>query len=324
MKKLFLFIFFFSCIGIEPNLYDLSFLAQTELVYNYLTTHHGLSPVAFITDDGISLNGLWRNNPDAPYSVIICGGFYPGNKESMATFIDLIPKEANVLLFDARGHGTSDGRFFSQLHTYGLHEYQDIVSAINLVKKTNDHPVIVYGLCAGAFHAARALIELYERQKTHDIAGFIFDSGFVSLLDVLHIPQYHIKESVIPGIFKHTVYQSDSTQLIKQRSIVRMCSLLCAGIMQLVTLAYRPFIAFNATITNVGEKFHLISCPIFFIHSVDDHYSPIMPIQKLAIKNNNTSEWWIDKPSKHASHHLEHTKEYKERLLAFFSKIVNT
>ena len=326
MKKIFLFCWFFSCAAIEPNLFDTRFLTNATLVRNFLVEHEHFHPVQFNSPDNIQLAGLWKEDSDAPFNIIFCAGFYPGRKEGMATFIRLVPETTNILFFDSRGHGESQGRFFSRLYHYGLDEYKDIIAAIEFVHSSNDKPIIIIGVCIGAFHASRALIELTNENKLNalNIAGFVFDSGLISLLDVLHIPTHHFKESVVPWFFKNNLYTQDSKLEVKNRNLVRLSTWFLSKIIQSITLGIKPFYLWNEAKTTIYPNFCRIECPIFFVHSYDDTYCSITQIQTLAQITKKEFHWWIKKPSKHASHHLKYAAQYKDRLLAFFFETVNT
>ncbi len=327
MKKLTLIIFIFLFnIAIEPDLFDTNFLTKDPFVRDFLIEYEHFQPVQFSSLDNINLSGLLKEDSDASFNIIFCAGFYPGRKEGMATFIRLVPETTNILFFDSRGHGQSNGAFFSALHTYGLHEYQDIIAAIEFIHDNNNKPIIIIGLCAGAFHASRALIELTNKNKLNalNIAGFVFDSGLVSLLDVLHIPEHHFKESVIPWFFKNNLYRKDSKLEVKSRNLVRLSTWFLSKIIKSITLSIKPFYLWNEEKTTIYPQFARIKCPILFIHSYDDTYCNIEQIQTLAQITKNESHWWIKKPAKHACHHLKHTAQYRDRLLAFFSETVNT
>ena len=101
--------------SVESELFfGTQFLTKYDLVAQTLIETENFSEVYFYSLDGIKLHGLLRKKPDAPYSIIFCAGFYPGRKEGLATFIKLVPENINILFFDARGHGSSEGRIFHQ------------------------------------------------------------------------------------------------------------------------------------------------------------------------------------------------------------------
>ncbi len=327
MKQLLLIIFIFSSnIAIEPDLFDTHFLTNASLVRDFLIEDEHFYPVQFNSPDNIQLAGLWKEDSDAPFNIIFCAGFYPGRKEGMATFIRLVPESSNILFFDARGHGQSQGRFFSRLYRYGLDEYKDIIAAIEFVRTNNTKPIIIIGLCAGGFHTARALIALSKENKlkTLGIVGFVFDSGLCSLLNALHVPKHHFSKSIIPWFFKNNFYYDEPKDKVMQYKIVKVTAWLCSKLLYGLTLLHKPFFIYNDKKTAFCSEFHTISCPIFFIHSSDDTYCPINNTKNLAALAQQEQHWWIEKPSKHASHHLKFADEYRMRLVDFFSKLVNT
>ena len=73
--------------------------------------------------------------------------------------------DCNILFIDARGHGKSEGSVLKNMWGYGKHEYKDIIAAIKFAHKKNDVPIILYGVCAGAFNSMHALLKLQKKNR---------------------------------------------------------------------------------------------------------------------------------------------------------------
>src|SRR5207253_6165044 len=107
-------------------------------------------------------------------------------QEDIATFYALLPEDCNILFFDARGHGNSDGSLLWKLWQYGIHEYKDILGAISCINDMNSLPIIIIGICSGAFNAAHALVSLEKNNQCHTshVKGLVFDSGWGSVTEI--------------------------------------------------------------------------------------------------------------------------------------------
>lgn len=274
----------------------------------------GFSEGFFKSSDGLSLCYLLLEKPLARVNVIICCGWLPGRKEGMASLYALLPDDCNILFFDARGHGSSEGPLFSQFYTYGKDEYKDILGAISFMHtRQPEIPIIVFGMCAGAFNAAHALIHLSkqpEMMKKYGIAGFIFDSGWGSVTTSSYTAPYTtIKDSV------HTLLAGHRNK----QTLLSKC--IAAPLLALYTLLHKttiaPLLSYNESQSQLYDKIHMIPVPTLFIHAYDDSHVPIQDAQRLAQSCRNAHCWWIDRPSKHGCHHLKHAAQYRQKLHKF-------
>ncbi len=66
-------------------------LADAPKMREQLITQEGFKEVAFKAADGVTLRGLLRTNPQARYTLVSFCGFFPGQKEGMATLISYFP-----------------------------------------------------------------------------------------------------------------------------------------------------------------------------------------------------------------------------------------
>src|SRR5437762_5915033 len=92
----------------KEQLYSISFLKDYKAARTALE-NAGFIKTTFTTSDNFKLAGLFLSRPHATCNIIICAGWLPGRKEGMATFYDLLPNDCNILFFDARGRGESEG-----------------------------------------------------------------------------------------------------------------------------------------------------------------------------------------------------------------------
>ena len=299
--------------------FNTHFLSHYDLVARILIKEEGFEEIFFKSADGIQLNGLFRKIPNAPYSMVFCAGFYPGRKEGLASFIKLIPKNTNILFFDARGHGKSEGRFLTNLHNYGVDEYKDIIGALQFLKKETSIPIFIHGICAGAFHAANALSHIDCQE--YNILGFIFDSGLPSLLTACYVPEKHFKEKIIPGLFL-ALYSNDTKLEVKERYVCKLCCSITSLTLKMITSFIKPYLEKNHEQINLTHKISNIKCPILYIHAYDDTYAPITSVVSLSENTLQKTCWWVNS-SEHALNHIKHKNDYQRKLDAFLSTSIH-
>ena len=320
LSSLILLSFFAQCTENLDQFYSTSFLKNYTAVRKSLKKY-GFIDITFKTSDNLTLHGLFLSRPNARCNIIVCAGWLPGRMEGMATFYALLPEYCNVLFFDARGHGNSEGYLLWKLWRYGVDEYKDILGAISYLNQANSLPIIITGICSGAFNAAHALINLEKnnQHKKSNVKGLVFDSGWGSVTEIARTaPQAGIKKR-LPALFA-LVYSTKTKT--KQSSLYKLCSLL---IQNLCTISYhlctKFFVEYYEPITTLFDKIHHITSPILFIHSDNDSYAIKSDALRLAKLAPHTACWWI-KRSSHAKHYLIHRDLYKEKLTAFIDAAI--
>lgn len=296
----------------------------SDVIYiNAVLAQDGFKPVTFKSIDGIKLNGLLLERPNAKVTVICCAGFYPGRKEGMSSFFKLVPDYCNVLLFDARGHGKSDGKFLSSLHKYGRHEYKDIVGAAEFVHTTTQKPIILLGVCIGTLHATHAILHLQKdtRANKPSVIGFVCDSGVGSIKEVAQLPVNRINDVMLPNALSK-FYSDKSPEKIRTKWGYTIAKCIAAPVTVSTGALINVSLMGREKHTNTFDKIHLVECPIFFIHSKDDDGTPFASAVRLADKAKHKECWWIE-TSKHGCNHLKHKQEYQKRLCGFIDQISN-
>ncbi|NBV40691.1 alpha/beta hydrolase [bacterium] len=296
----------------ENEFFNIGFLHNTLAVRERLT-QDDFADVSFTTSDNIHLAGLFLDKSKKEKikgTILCCAGFHPGLKEGMSTYYALVKDEPyNVLLYDARGHGQSDGSFYSLsgLAYYGQHEYLDVIAALEWIQKYNElhkikEPIFIIGLCAGAFHATRAIATLKEANPKlyTNIKGLIFDSGWGAL--------YEIAPTTINGELEKRLKRSHAKWLVHTPLYYMIAS-----------VYYTLFYYTHAQCPTIHEPLAQIDTPILFIHAHNDKHVPIRVIEPLTQNCKNGSTWFIQE-STHACHHLKHAQDYKKNLLEFVQK----
>jgi hypothetical protein len=103
----------------------------------------------------------------------------------MATLVKMLPTNCNIIFYNNRGKGNSDGWWVPRLWDFGTHEYKDVIGALDYAKTFNA-PIVVYGTCAGTFSNTKALCSLSEEKiKDYNIRAHIMDSTVVNLPETI-------------------------------------------------------------------------------------------------------------------------------------------
>jgi fermentation-respiration switch protein FrsA (DUF1100 family) len=132
-----------------------------------------LEEVRFSTADGLRLSGWFVPERGSDSTVIICHGA-GANKANFAGYLLLfVGSGYNALIFDARGHGNSDGH----TSTFGLFETADVRAAVDWLKTERPRQSVhVYGL--GSSMGAMTLVRAAADDPR--IEAVVLDSCFVS------------------------------------------------------------------------------------------------------------------------------------------------
>jgi pimeloyl-ACP methyl ester carboxylesterase len=313
-----------TCANLDEasDYFNTSFLIHYDQVTAALIKD-GFNEIDFYAEDGLKLNGLFLQRPNATCNTILCCGFYPGRKEGLAAFYHLLPQNSNIFLFDARGHGKSDGRFLSKIPFYGLHEYNDIIGAATYLSKQNNKPTIILGVCAGAYHAVRAIDKL---QKNNDlieklnIKGLILDSSIISLLESTRVPKEYFKHAILPGLLRTSFYPNQKRHEIKKTSFYRLCWTCAAPLLTLFEYFLWPCVILRNEAIDIRPLCARIDMPIFFIHAQNDAYVSFELAQSCA---EYASKYWWPEQSEHACIYLKHKHAYRDHLHDFFATVLH-
>ncbi len=133
-----------------------------------------VEPIAFQTPDGLTLHGWFgHTTPQAP--VILFGHGYPGTREQMVPYAAFLYAAGyNVLLFDWRGWGESEGT----LTTFGLHEVDDLGGAMNYLQTRPDLQRPRFG---GLGVSMGAGLMLLGAVHDHRLAAVVCDSTYPTI-----------------------------------------------------------------------------------------------------------------------------------------------
>jgi fermentation-respiration switch protein FrsA (DUF1100 family) len=131
-------------------------------------------------DDKVRISGWFFaacGSEPAP-AVVLCHGVWTGRRECLPIALRFAEAGYNVLCFDFRAHGLSDGRFT----TVGLHETNDVIGAVHYLKQrleVDPRRIGVVGFSMGAAATIQAAA------RCQDIAAVVADSAYASFVEAV-------------------------------------------------------------------------------------------------------------------------------------------
>jgi fermentation-respiration switch protein FrsA (DUF1100 family) len=111
-------------------------------------------------------------------AVLLCHGIGTGRRECLPMALRFSAAGYNVLCFDFRAHGMSDGQFSS----VGMHETNDVIGAVAYLKQrpeVDPQRIGVVGFSMGAVATIQAAAQCL------DIAAVVADSGYASFIEAV-------------------------------------------------------------------------------------------------------------------------------------------
>lgn len=243
--------------------------------------------VSFRSFDDVTLHGWWFDaGADRPTVIALHG--VTKNRTDMVRFaLALGAAGINVLMFDGRGHGKSEGRFV----TYGFYEKRDVEAAIDYVVKEKGVSDLRVGLAGISMGAA---ISLQVAAANRRVSAIWTDSPFASLTRV---------------------------SMERLRSWTRMPEHALRPVMWVAIKVAERRGRFEVRAVDPLSLASQISCPVYLIHGDKDaiigvdHSKNIFEALASAEKH-----LWVIPGVAHGRGFRRVTDEYAERLVAFFGR----
>lgn len=164
-----LFLIFFSLFTFFMSIHPIKIV--TNLKPSDLGLRH--EEVVFKSADGVKLSGWFLPNNKTKAAIIVMHG-YPADKANLLGIAEFLTKDFNVLLFDFRSFGKSEGSYT----TAGYLEKNDLLGAITyLEKEKNITKIGLYGFSLGG---AVALMTSHK-----NIKATVTDSSYAKLSHML-------------------------------------------------------------------------------------------------------------------------------------------
>ena len=238
--------------------------------------------VTFKSIDNLSLKGWMIKSPKSKGTIVMAHG-YNANRGRLDIAYFLNKEGYNVLMFDFRGHGESEGDYISM----GYYEKNDVLGALQYLNQRGDIDMNnVYGL--GQSMGSAALI--FAEQQQPSFKGLILESTYTS------------------------VYEDTATRFNKVYGFPKFPFATSLTYFGGLTLGINGF---SISPQNALKD---INKPVLFIHdSLDDSVS--MKDAKLLYDTaNQPKEFWVVTNSSHCSAYNTQPDIYKIKIITFLTE----
>jgi len=245
-------------------------------------------PVRFQATDGVWLSG-WKiaRDPQQPW-IILCHGLGANKADMLDIAAALAQAGYNLLAFDFRAHGESQGRTTS----FGWVEQRDLGGALAFLGKQPDVPDRPYGILGISMGGAVAITVAARDERLGAIA---VDSSYTDLgtsighhLKLLyHLPRY-------PFLF-------------------------------FTSSAYRlRFGIWPSRMAPINEITRISPRPVLIIQAEADHRIPPDQIRALIEAAREPKSLWIVPGAEHLGAYRSDPEGYQQRLVEFFGPYLKT
>ena len=151
--------------------------------------------VSFRTADGLTLRGWYIPAAQRTERTLILLHGYPADKGNILPALSFLHEDFNLLLFDFRYLGKSEGNY----STVGAKEVEDLLAAIQFLKSRGVREVGVWGFSMGG------AVALMTIEKAPEIKAVISESSYASLADMtfelLRIPVLNYPIAYLVGVW---------------------------------------------------------------------------------------------------------------------------
>jgi dipeptidyl aminopeptidase/acylaminoacyl peptidase len=239
--------------------------------------------VTFPSRDGLTLRGWFIPTPKAKGTIIFCHG-HAGSMDPDVQYAPAFHERGyNVLMFDFRGHGRSEGQHVSM----GYYERQDLLGAVDYLRSRGIDQVGVLGFSMGG------AVAVATAPHTEAIRAVVSDGGFARLSGTIAAG---VRGRGLPGFLASLV-----GYLIVWLMGLRLgCSLNGADPIRWVD--------------KIAPRALLI------IHGALDPYVAVKEARGLYMAAGEPKEIWIVPEAGHRQADRRHPEEYRHRVLAFFDQ----
>jgi alpha-beta hydrolase superfamily lysophospholipase len=249
---------------------------------------HGLAyeDVEFTARDGIRLRG-WFIPADsagiARGTVVFCHG-HAGSMDPDIQYAPWFHQAGyNVLMFDFRGHGRSDGQWVSM----GALERLDLLGAVDYLRGRGIERVGVLGFSMGG------VVAMSTTPHSEAISAVISDGGFARL-----------ERAVAAGA--------------RQRGLPAFLAPLFGRVV--VWLAGLRLAMYLAEADPIRWVDKIAPRALFIIHGGQDPYISVEEARQLYQRAGEPKELWVVPEAQHRQVDVHRPEEYRQRVLCFFDR----
>jgi fermentation-respiration switch protein FrsA (DUF1100 family) len=238
--------------------------------------------------DSTRLHGWWLQAGKDAATVVALHGVKKNRTDVIRAALVLRQAGFNVLVFDGRGHGASEGRFV----TYGFYERRDVHSALEWLVNEKGIDRNRIGLAGESMGAAIALQVAAESSSVRAVWA---DSPFASLRRVAE--EFVRKVTRLPGAVLSPVLWT-TLQVANYRG------------------------KFDINTVDPLAVASKITCPVYLVHGTEDQLIDTEHSRNIHDALGCKKEVWFVEGAAHARsiRYRRARQEYKERLVSFFKE----
>ena len=275
---------------IRPKLKRLSQLKSPHLRHLLGRSEIPFEDVTIPSFDGTRLYGWWIAAGRRAPTVVVLHGVKKNRTDVLRAALVLRRAGFNVLMFDGRAHGDSEGRYV----TYGFYERRDVESAIEWLVKERGIDRNRVGLMGESMGAAIALQVVAHNPWIRAVWA---DSPFASLRRVTE--EFLRRVTGLPDAVLNPVLWT-SIQVANYRGKFDVHSV------DPLALASR------------------ITCPVYLIHGTADQVIATQHSESIYQALGGEKELWVVEGARHARSIRHSRQEYSERLTRFLKERLKT
>jgi len=238
-------------------------------------------PVEFKSRDGIALRGWWIPAESSTRSIIFLHGYHGSKAPDLQYASFFHDQRFNMILFDFRGHGSSDG----QMTSLGALERLDALAAVDLAARKGSTHIGLLGFSMGGRAAVLAGAESAQ------VDAIVCDCGPARIstsieLDLMRrgVPQFLARGTAAFILFG--------------------ASLRC----RVNLFAYEP----------IRKAEELCGKPAFFMQGSNDPHIRVNETLEMVRRAGENASLWLVEDASHRDISDIHPQEYRSRLVEFF------
>jgi len=247
--------------------------------------NYGLTAEAaeFQSGDGVTLRGWYIPAEDVVKTIIVCSGANGSLDADMPVAVWLHEAGFNVLLFNWRAHGQSEG----EVVTLGFNERYDLIAAVQFAKAQGAERIGVLGFSMGGTVAIDTAA-VYE-----DINAIVADSPFVTIVS-----------AVAGGLIERGPHK-DLAYLLARLLLITAC-------------VRTQLNLFEIDVTHWIKR--IAPRPLLLIFGEQDVVVPSAEIDLAFSQAREPREIWRVPEAAHRAIQLQQPDEYRRRIIEFFTQ----
>jgi len=247
--------------------------------------NYGLNAEAaeFQSGDGVTLRGWYIPCENSVKTIIICSGANGSLDADVQVAPWLHEAEFNVLLYNWRAHGQSEGRIV----TLGFNERYDLIAAVEFVKSQGAERIGVLGFSMGGTVAIDTAA-VYE-----DINAIVADSPFVTIVS-----------AVAGGLIERGLHK-DLAYAVARLLLITAC-------------VRTQLNLFEIDVTHWIKR--IAPRPLLLIFGEQDVIVPRAESDLAFTQAREPREIWRVPEATHRAIQVQQPEEYRRRIIEFFTQ----